>query len=115
VADSEGTAPESRSLRVGVEAEPQLHDLAERIADDLRDDLERRFPEIAWRVEFGAGKPNDPQARIAELVQDARQLLLENGWDLIVCLTDIPLSGGARGRIRLPAIATDRRRCLNRR
>jgi hypothetical protein len=54
-----------------------MRNLAERIFDDLRDELERRFPRIEWRVELGEGGPNNPQARIAELVQDARRLLLD--------------------------------------
>lgn len=103
------TQPEqgSRTLRAGVHAEPQLRQLAERIVDDLREDLERRFPEIAWQVELGDGKPKDPQARIAELVQDARQLLLDNGWDLAICLTDIPLRSDDHRPLTAVASATD--------
>jgi uncharacterized membrane protein len=107
VADSEQTASESRSLRVGLHAEPQLRDLAERIADDLRGDLQRRFPEIEWRVELGRGKPKDPQARIAELMQDARQVLLDNDWDLIICLTDIPLRSDDHRPLTAVVSATD--------
>jgi hypothetical protein len=97
----------SRVLRVGLHAEPQLRDLAERIADDLRESLARRFGEIEWRVELGAGEPENPQASIAELVQDARQLLLDNGWDLIICLTDIPLRSDDHRPLTAVASATD--------
>jgi hypothetical protein len=107
VDDSAQTASESRSVRVGLHAEPQLRDLAERIADDLRGDLKRRFPEIEWRVELGAGKPKDPQAPIAELVQDARQVLLDNDWDLIICLTDIPLRSDDHRPMTAVVSATD--------
>jgi hypothetical protein len=82
---------ESRVLRVGLQAEPQLRDLAERIADDVRADLERRFPDIAWRVELGENELADPQGRIAELVQDARRVLLDKSWDLTLWLTNLPL------------------------
>ena len=75
---------------MGLYAEPQLVELAKRIADELGADLERRFPEVERRIELGEGRPRDPQAPIAELVRDARQLLLDHGWDLVVCLTDIP-------------------------
>jgi uncharacterized membrane protein len=107
VGESAQTASESRSLRVGLHAEPQLRDVAERIADDLRDDLQRRFPEIEWQVELGRGKPKDPQARIAELVQDARQVLLDNDWDLIICLTDIPLRSDDHRPLTAVVSATD--------
>jgi hypothetical protein len=89
-----------RTLRVGLHAEPQLRDLAERIVDDLREELERRFPGIEWAVELGEGRPKNPQARIAELVQDARRLLLDNRWDLVICLTDIPLRSETTGLSR---------------
>lgn len=97
----------SRTLRVGLHAEPQLRNLAERIVDDLREELERRFPEIEWRVELGEGRPKNPQARIAELVQDARQLLLDNRWDLVICLTDIPLRSDDHRPLTAIASATD--------
>jgi hypothetical protein len=35
-------------------------------------------------VELGDGKPKNPQAKIAELVRDARRLLLDNHWDLVL-------------------------------
>ena len=66
-------ATASRTLPVGLHAEPQLVELAARIVEDLGADLEHRFPEIEWRVELGQGQPKDPQAPIAELVRDARQ------------------------------------------
>jgi hypothetical protein len=97
----------SRTLRVGLHAEPQLRNLAERIVDDLREELERRFPEIEWRAELGEGRPKNPQARIAELVQDARQLLLDNRWDLVICLTDIPLRSDDHRPLTAIASATD--------
>jgi uncharacterized membrane protein len=86
----------SRILRVGMRAEPQLRDLAERIAGDLAADLARRFPDIEWRVELGEGAAKDPRARIVELVRGARDELLERSWDLIICLTDIPLLSEGR-------------------
>jgi hypothetical protein len=100
------TETEARTLRVGLHAEPQLVELAARIAENLGADLERRFPEIEWHVELGEGQPKDPQAPIAELVRDARQLLLDHGWDLVICLTDIPLRSDGRP-LTAHASATD--------
>jgi hypothetical protein len=96
----------SRILRVGLRAEPQLRDLAERIADDLAAGLARRFPDIEWRVELGEGAAKDPHARIVELVRGARDELLDRGWDLIICLTDIPLLSEGRP-LTAHASATD--------
>jgi uncharacterized membrane protein len=97
----------SRTLRVGIHAESQLRTLAERIVDDLREELERRFEGIEWRVELGDGEPKNPQAKIAELVQDARRLLLDNHWDLVICLTDIPLRSDDHRPLTAVASATD--------
>jgi hypothetical protein len=40
-------------------------------------------------------------------VQDARQLLLDNCWDLVICLTDIPLRSGDHRPLTAIASATD--------
>lgn len=96
-----------RTLWVGLHAEPELRNLAERIVDGVREELERRFPGIEWRVELGEGGPKNPQARIAELVQDARRLLLDNRWDLVICLTDIPLRSDDHRPLTAIASATD--------
>jgi hypothetical protein len=97
----------TRGLRVGLHAEPQLRELAERIVDDLREDLGRRYTDVEWQVEPGGGPPKDAQAMIAELVQDARRLLLDKGWDLIICLTDIPLRSDDHRPLTAVASATD--------
>jgi hypothetical protein len=94
-------------LWVGLYAEPHLRNLAERIVDGLREELERRFPGIEWRVELGKGGPKNPQARIAKLVQDARRLLLDKHWDLVICLTDIPLRSDDHRPLTAVASATD--------
>jgi hypothetical protein len=108
VADSSSqSGRRSRTLRVGLHAEPQLRTLAERIVDELREELEHRFAEIEWRVELGDGGPKNPQARIAELMQDARQLLLDNRWDLVICLTDIPLRSDDHRPLTAVASATE--------
>ena len=86
----------TRSLRLGLDAEPHLRELARRIAHDLGEELGRRFPEIDWSIEVGDGDPMDPQARIAELVNVVRQAMLDRGWDLAICITDIPLRSDGR-------------------
>jgi hypothetical protein len=100
------TASRSRKLRVGLDVEPQLLGLAARMVDALEEDLGRRFPGIDWTVELAEGEPKDPQARTAELVRAARATLLDRGWDLVICLTDIPLRSGGRP-LTAHASATD--------
>ena len=91
-----GVTGERSSLRLGLEAEPPLRDLARRIAADLEERLRARFPDIEWTVEVLDGEVKDPQARIAELVKQARDTMLDRGVDLAVCLTEIPLRAGGR-------------------
>ncbi|MDX6692214.1 MAG: hypothetical protein QOG15_3671 [Solirubrobacteraceae bacterium] len=88
---STDTATQKRTLRVGLRAEPQLGELADRVADDLREALERRFSGIEWQIEPGQDDAKDPQAPIADLVQQARRHMLDHGWDALICLTDLPL------------------------
>jgi hypothetical protein len=107
VADLHSQPGKGGALRVGLHAEPQRRNLAERMAGDLREELERRFPGIEWRVEPGEGGPKNPQARVGELVQDARRLLLDNRWDLVICLTDIPLRSDGHRPLTAIASATD--------
>jgi uncharacterized membrane protein len=87
---------EPRRLRLGLEAEPPLRDVARRIADDLGERLRARFPDIEWTVEVLDGELKDPQARIAELIKVARETMLERGIDLAVCLTELPLRADGR-------------------
>jgi hypothetical protein len=57
----------------------------------LAEELERRLPGARWRVEVVEGRLVQPPATDAELVEAARRLLLDSGWDVVVCLTDLPL------------------------
>jgi hypothetical protein len=55
-----------------------------------------RFPDARWRVRL---EPDDLLAAPGgddELVDAARRRMLDRGWDLCVCLTDLPLHVGRR-------------------
>jgi hypothetical protein len=89
--------PPGQELVVGLLAAPGLaHDLAEQLAQGLPAILEERFPGVRWRtvaaVESLAGA-----AGIGEdLVQVARRRMLSEGWNAVICLTDLPLHVGRR-------------------
>jgi hypothetical protein len=57
----------------------------------LREELERRLPGAQWRVEVMESRLVQPPATDAAIVDAARRLLLDRGWDVVVCLTDLPL------------------------
>ena len=57
----------------------------------LGEELERRLPGAQWRVEVVESRLVQPPATDAAIVEAARRLLLDSGWDVVVCLTDLPL------------------------
>src|SRR6202453_1767481 len=66
--------------------------LACELADTgLSEELERRLPGARWRIEVVEGRLVQPPATDAAIVDAARRLLLNSGWDVVVCLTDLPL------------------------
>jgi len=66
--------------------------LACELADaGLSEELERRLPGARWRIEVVEGRLVQPPATDAAIVDAARRLLLNSGWDVVVCLTDLPL------------------------
>jgi len=66
--------------------------LARDLADaGLGEELARRLPGAQWRVEVVESRLVQPPATDAEIVDAARRLMLESGWDVVVCLTDLPL------------------------
>ena len=66
------------------------------LAEDLRAELSVLMPTVRWRVPTVVDPLVHPPADDAALVGAARERLLAEAWDLIVCLTDLPLR--ARGR-----------------
>jgi hypothetical protein len=79
-------------VRVGVVNAPALSDeLTTGLVDDIRGELEARFPEVAWQLQLLDDGLVEPPAEDSEIVGAARQLLLTRAWDLVVVLTDLPL------------------------
>jgi hypothetical protein len=66
--------------------------LARELADtELDCELDQRLPGARWCVEVEEGRLVQPPATDFEIVQAARAKLLEKGWDVVICLTDLPL------------------------
>jgi hypothetical protein len=57
----------------------------------LAEELARRLPGARWRVEVVESRLVQPPATDAAIVDAARRLLLDSGWDVAICLTDLPL------------------------
>ncbi len=71
-------------------------DIASILADDLHAELSLHLPTVQWRVSSVVDALVQPPSEDAVLVAAARDRLLEEGWDLVVCLTDLPLKAHRR-------------------
>lgn len=82
---------------LGLLAAPGLPaEVARRLARSLPRRLADRFPDARWIVRVGVGDPLPAGARGIDLVQTARRRLLEESWDLAICITDLPQAEGPR-------------------
>jgi hypothetical protein len=55
-----------------------------------------RLPGVRWRVEFVSDRLVEPPTDLSALIAAGRRMLLERGWDLVVCVTDLPLQTARR-------------------
>jgi hypothetical protein len=78
---------------LGLLADPDLPaDIARQLAEDLPDLLaERVSNRVAWRVEVVREDLAAGAAGGVEMIDHARARMLEEGWDLAIALTDLPL------------------------
>jgi hypothetical protein len=84
-------------VRVGVVNAPAISDeLTTGLVDDIRGELEARFPDVRWAFQLLDDGLVEPPAEDSEIVGAARQLLLTRAWDLVVVLTDLPLRSARR-------------------
>lgn len=84
-------------VRLALLAAPGLaHDLAVELARELPDLLAERFGEVDWDVTVEEEPMAAATTRDVDLVEIARRRLLENHWDLVICLTDLPVLVGRR-------------------
>jgi hypothetical protein len=93
-APSSGLSAETRpedGLVLGLVAAPGV---ANDLADELAEDLRERFDEVVVETDERVGAFNrDPDV---DLVKIVRNRMLREGWDLAICLTDLPLLVGHR-------------------
>ncbi len=77
------------TMTVGVLA---AHDDAKDLAGRLTAALGRRYENVEWHVRDAEADPADPAADERELVEATRRRALDEGWELAIGLTDLPLS-----------------------
>jgi hypothetical protein len=83
---------------VGLIAEPDAPaELAGHLAEELGPELRRRHPDLGWRFAVvAAAGDRDTDLIGPALIGAARDRLLDEGWDLAISLTNLPLSEARR-------------------
>lgn len=84
-------------LVMGLVASPgAATELAERLLVDLTERLTHALPDAPWTVRLVSDRLVDLPADLSQLVGAARRRLLADGWQLAICLTDLPLQTARR-------------------
>ena len=88
-------------VTLGLVVTPRLHeDAARRLATELGELLRDRYPAVRWELSYVVERPVEPPARLPDIVDALRARLLEENWDLAVCITELPLRLGRRTLVR---------------
>jgi hypothetical protein len=96
---SQSAAETSRQpeLVIGLLASPgPASELTESLAGEIADRLAGQLPGVRWRVEFVSDRLAEPPTDLSALIEAGRRRLLERGWHLAVCVTDLPLQTARR-------------------
>lgn len=84
-------------VAIGIISAPgSATEIASMLTDDLHAELSFHLPTVQWRVSTVVDALVHPPSDDAALVAAARDRLLKEGWDLVVCLTDLPLKAHRR-------------------
>jgi hypothetical protein len=96
-AESIPEAIQQPELVIGLLAAPgPASELTESLVGEIVDRLAGQLPGAQWRVEFVSDRLVEPPTDLSELIAAVRRMLLERGWHLAVCVTDLPLQTARR-------------------
>jgi hypothetical protein len=94
------SVPDTRSqpvLVIGLLAAPgPASELTESLAGEIAGRLGGQLPGVRWRAEFVSDRLVQPPTDLSELIAAGRRMVLERGWQLAVCVTDLPLQTARR-------------------
>ena len=80
------------TLDVGLVMAPGTVSLARDTFDaDVRQALEARFPQVGWNVVTQADRLTEPPVTALDLMEAGRDRMLDENWDLVLVITDLPL------------------------
>jgi hypothetical protein len=84
-------------LVIGLLAAPgPASELTESLRGEIADRLAGQLPGVRWRVEFVSDRLVQPPTDLSQLIAAGRRMLLDRGWHLAVCVTDLPLQTARR-------------------
>jgi hypothetical protein len=79
-------------VELGLVVTPALDpQVVQKLSDDLAPILAERYPGVRWTITPLREPLVAPPAGLSELIDAARTRLLEEQWDLVVHVTDLPL------------------------
>ena len=82
---------------VGLLASPgPAAELTESLLPEIADRLPERLPGVRWRLEFVSDRLVEPPTDLSAMISAGRRMLLDRGWQLAVCVTDLPLQTARR-------------------
>jgi uncharacterized membrane protein len=85
------------TVKLGLVLTPVLEAQAvERLDEDVASALAERYPAVNWSVTAARDSLVRPPAPLSEVVDAARTRLLDENWDLVVYVTELPLRIGRR-------------------
>ena len=95
-----GAVPDSAAqtdLVVGLLASPgPAAELTAGLVAEVADRLAAQLPGVRWKVEFVIDRLVEPPTDLTEVISAGRRMLLDRGWHLVVCVTDLPLQTARR-------------------
>ena len=84
-------------LLIGLVVSPSLSAvLGPEVTTSVRKILVQRYPGVRWQLKMAEDRLVDPPTETLDLLEAARNRVLEENWDLAVVLTEIPLKTGRR-------------------
>ena len=96
-AESVPETSQQPELVIGLLASPgPASELIEGLVGEIAERLTGQLPGVRWRVEFVCDRLVEPPTVLSELISAGRRMLLDRGWQLVVCITDLPLQTARR-------------------
>jgi hypothetical protein len=91
------TTGEPDTVTVGLVASPgAASDLARRVVNELPHLLATASPGVGWAVRLVVDQLVERPADLSQLITAARRRMMDEGWHLTICLTDLPLQTARR-------------------